>query len=56
MAAITICSDFGAQKRSDTVSTVSSYVSHEGMGPDGNQVSTSKMGEIRMISRYHYQW
>ena len=32
MAAVTICSDFGAQKiKSDTVSTVS----HEVMGPDG---------------------
>ena len=25
MAAVTICSDFGAQKKSDTVSTVSPY-------------------------------
>ena len=33
MAAITICSDFGAQK-SDTVSTVSLSISHELMGPD----------------------
>ena len=30
MAAITICSDFGAQKiKSDTVSTVSPSISHE---------------------------
>ena len=35
MAAITICSDFGApQIKSDTVSTVSPSVSHEVMGPD----------------------
>ena len=35
MAAVTICSDFGAQKiKSDTVSTVSSSISHEEMGPD----------------------
>ena len=36
MAAVTICSDFGAQKiKSDTVSTVSPSISHEVMGPDG---------------------
>ena len=35
MAAITLCSDFGAQKiKSDTVSTVSPSISHEVMGPD----------------------
>ena len=35
MAAITICSDFGAQKiKSDTVSTVSPSISHEVMGLD----------------------
>ena len=35
MAAITICSDFGAQKiKSDTVSTVSPFISHEVMAPD----------------------
>ena len=33
MAAITICSDFGAQKESDTVSTVSPSISHEVMEP-----------------------
>ena len=33
MAAITICSDFGAPKiKSDTVSTVSPPISHEVMG------------------------
>ena len=35
MAAITICSDFGAPKiKSDIVSTVSPSISHEAMGPD----------------------
>ena len=35
MAAVTICSDFRAQKiKSDTVSTVSPSISHELMGPD----------------------
>ena len=35
MAAITICSDFGAPKiKFDTVSTVSPSTSHEVMGPD----------------------
>jgi len=35
MAAITICSDFGAPKnKSATVSTVSPSISHEVMGPD----------------------
>ena len=35
MAAVTICSDFGAQKiKSDTVSTVSPSISHEVMRPD----------------------
>ena len=35
MAAITICSDFGAPKiKSATVSTVSASISHEVMGPD----------------------
>ena len=35
MAAVTLCSDFGApQKKSDTVSTVSPSISHEVMGPD----------------------
>ena len=35
MAAVTICSDFGAQKiKSDTVPTVSPSISHEVMGPD----------------------
>ena len=34
-AAVTICSDFGAKKiKSDTVSTVSPYMSHEVMGLD----------------------
>ena len=35
MAAITICTDFGAQKINyDTASTVSPFISHEVMGPD----------------------
>ena len=35
MAAITICSDFGAPKiKSATISTVSPSISHEVMGPD----------------------
>ena len=35
MAAVTICSDFGAPKiKSDTVSTVSPSICHEVMGPD----------------------
>ena len=35
MAAVTICSDFGApQIKSDTVSTVYPSISHEVMGPD----------------------
>ena len=35
MAAVIICSDFGAQKNKvDTASTVSSYISHEVTGPD----------------------
>ena len=34
MAAVTICSDFGAPpKKSDTVPTVSPSISHEVMGP-----------------------
>ena len=38
MAAVTICSDFGAQKiKSDTVSTASPSISHEVMGPDAKQ-------------------
>ena len=35
MAAVTICSDFGAPKiKSDTVTTVSPSISHEVMGQD----------------------
>ena len=36
MAAVTICSDIGVQKKtkSDTVSTVFPSISHEVMGPD----------------------
>jgi len=40
MAAVTICSDFGAPPKikSDTVSTVSPSISHEVMGPDAMTV------------------
>ena len=39
MAAVTICSDFGAQKiKSDTVSTVSPSTSREVMGPDIDKI------------------
>jgi len=39
MAAITICSDFGApEKKSDTVSIVSPSIFHEVMGPDAMKV------------------
>ena len=31
---ITICSDFGAQTKSDTASAASPSISHEVMGPD----------------------
>ena len=34
MAAVTIHSDFGAQKNNDTISNVSPSISHEVMGPD----------------------
>ena len=36
VAAVTICSDFGAPKKveSGTVSTVSPFICHEVMGPD----------------------
>ena len=34
MAAVTICSDFGAQEKSVTVSTVFPSICHEVMGPD----------------------
>ena len=41
MAAVTICSDFGAQKiKCETVSTVSPSISHEVIGPDGETVET----------------
>ena len=40
MAAITICSDFGAQKvKSATVSIVSPSICHEVMGPDAMVLS-----------------
>ena len=41
MAAITICSDFGAWKiKSATVSTVSPSICHEVMGPDAETEDT----------------
>ena len=41
MAAIIICSDFGAKKiKSDTVSTVSPSIYHEVMGPDAMILGT----------------
>ena len=55
-AAITIFSDFGAQKiKSDTVSTVSSSISHEVMGPDvmyGCESWTLKKAECRRIDAF----
>ena len=42
MAAVTICSDFGAQKNKVSVSLVSPSISHEVMGPDAT-VSVFKM-------------
>ena len=61
MGAITICSDFGAQKiKSDTVSTVSPSIGHEVMGPDARILESphkarktqhsQKKREIRMFS------
>ena len=42
MAAVTICSDPGAQKiKSDTVSTVSLSISHEVTGPDAQYPSVN---------------
>ena len=34
MAAVTICSDFGTQEKSVTVSIVSPSICHEVVGPD----------------------
>ena len=51
MAAITICSDFGAQKiKSATVSTVSPSICHEVMGPKIRDIKGTfhaKMGSIQ---------
>ena len=53
MAAITICSDFGAQKiKSDPLSTVSSSICHEVLGfPGGSEVkvSASNAGDLGSI-------
>ena len=48
MAAVTICSDFGAQQiKSDTVCTVSPSISHEVMGPDAMILVYTQGGTIR---------
>ena len=59
MAAVTICSDSGAQKKlkSDTVSTVSPSISHETMGPDAmiySLISDMNLGEI--LSHYCFKY
>ena len=47
MAAVTICSDFGAQKlKSDTVSTVSPSISHEVIGPDAMRNANQNNNEV----------
>ena len=38
MAAVTICSDLGAQKSTLTISIVSPSICYEVMGPDGTLV------------------
>ena len=59
MAAVTICSDFGAPKiKSDTVSTVSPSTSHEVMGPNGRKVMTNldsmlKSRDITLPTKVH---
>ena len=61
MAAITICSDFGAPRiKSDTVSTVSPSISHEVMGPDAmifiSLVLSFKLGGRRRRGRQRMRW
>ena len=52
-AAITICSDFGAQKnKSDTVSTVSPYICHEVMGPDATYIVIYKLFLMEINPEY----
>ena len=49
MAAITICSDFGAPpKKLATVSTVSPSISHEVMGPDCSAVKKNAFESVLM--------
>ena len=55
MAAVTICSNFGAQKiKSDTVSTVSPSISCEMMGPDAyiNAQYTCRLYAIYTLEAY----
>ena len=66
MAAVTICSDFGAQKNSLTVSTVSPSISHEVMGLDAmniiyknnfskNQQQCAKLWKKKQVTKYRMQ-
>ena len=53
MAAVTICSDFGAPKiKSDTVSTVSPSISHEVMGPDA-MITVDHVNTVVFTVEYH---
>ena len=55
MATVTICSDFGAQKiTSDTVSTVSTSISHEMMGPDAMIFMGSRWGNSGNSVRLYF--
>ena len=51
MAAVTICSDLGAEKiKSDTVSTVSPSISHEVVGPDAmNDDIVGPVSQIELL-------
>ena len=51
MAVVTIYSDFGASKKikSDTVSTVSPFVSHEVMGPDVSAIRVVSSAYLRLL-------
>ena len=45
MAAVTICSDFGAKKlKAATVSTLPPSINHEVMGPDAVKEESEKAG------------
>ena len=51
MAAVTICSDFGAPpKKSATVSTVSPSICHEVMGPDVTFSSVQSLSCVRLFA------